>query len=89
MGAFGTTGLNFSAGPGVQMLRGRLREKSNFASGFKLIWVVQSGCEKYSACSVGQIRRTHSAVPRCEEGASRSSRNVVRDAMDAGTSTDE
>jgi len=45
-----------------------LRAKANFASFFNLIWVVQSCIEKYSACAVGQIRSTYSAVPRSQEG---------------------
>jgi len=36
--------------------RNDARANANFVSHLKLIWVVQSSGEKYSACVVGQIK---------------------------------
>jgi hypothetical protein len=48
--------------------KNRVREKTNFARRFKLIWVVQSQREKYFACAVGQIKSTNSRVPSRKRG---------------------
>jgi hypothetical protein len=51
---------------------------------------VKPSREKYLACAVGQITGFSSRRPAPDtRGASRSSRNVVRDAMDAMVSRDE
>lgn len=51
---------------------------------------VKSSREKYSACAVGQITGFSSRRPAPDtRGASRSSRNVARDAVDATASRDE
>jgi hypothetical protein len=57
--------------------RHRLREKSEFACQFKLIWVVQSRSKKYSALPIGQIIFRSLARPASLRGAyALSSRNV-------------
>jgi hypothetical protein len=64
----------------------RVRAKSNFASRFKLIWVVQSPREKYFASGFQKyvILSRHPASPR---GALReSSRTLGWDAVDAAAS---
>jgi hypothetical protein len=39
-----------------------LRQKSNFLSRIKLIWVVQSGLKKYSASRLTQIKSISPAI---------------------------
>jgi hypothetical protein len=47
-----------------------LREKSNFVSDIRLIWVVQTDNEKYFAFAVGQISVSTRAIPASPEGVS-------------------
>src|SRR3974390_2284579 len=55
--------------------RNRMRAKVDLSKHFKLIWAVQSCCEKYSALLVGQIITTRPRHPvLAKRGASRSSR---------------
>jgi hypothetical protein len=59
-----------------------LREKSNFTSAFKVIPLVQSSRQKYSAWRVGQISRIVLRIPpRLKRGVSRSSRTWRRGAV--------
>ena len=51
--------------------RNRVRLKRNLMRRFKLIWVVQSPCQKYCACAVGQISGTDSGRPASIRGALR------------------
>src|ERR1700712_5220140 len=64
----------------------RLREKSNFSNQIKLIWVVQSSREKYSASHSTQITGLSPAVLFRQEGRSRVVTNVGQDAVDARAS---
>ena len=60
-----------------------MRLKRNLMRRFKLIWVVQSPYQKYSACAVGQITSTDSRVPPRLRGALRDRHERwVRDAVD-------
>jgi hypothetical protein len=63
---------------GLKTPRNRLRQTAILLKRFKLIWVVQSFAQKYSGCAVGQIRSTHSAVPRSTGGALRIVTDVER-----------
>jgi len=53
---------------------GDLREKANFLSRIKLIWVVQTSAQKYSASPAPQITSISPAVSSHWRGGSRSSR---------------
>jgi hypothetical protein len=66
-----------------------LRQKTDFASPIKLIWVVQSRTKKYSVMPVGQIIGIIRAFCSLEEGRWPSSRTLERDAMDATAAPDE
>jgi hypothetical protein len=46
----------------------RLRAKSKFVKPIKLIWVVQTSVQKYSAFAVGQISGIASHVPARKRG---------------------
>src|SRR3954452_2140000 len=61
----------------------RLRAKSNFFQEFKLICPVQSGLKKYFAYRFTRNTIISTAVPPLWRGVSRSSRTLVRDAVDA------
>ena len=50
---------------------------------FNLIWIVQSFREKHFASVLTQITGLSPAIPSHQRGVSRSSRTLVRDAMDA------
>jgi hypothetical protein len=69
--------------------RNRIRVKLNLLKRFNLIWAVQSLPAKIfrfpSALNAGYF----CTVPACQRGASRSSRTLERDAMDAGGAADE
>jgi hypothetical protein len=67
-----------------------LRATTNLSSRINLIRTVQSRLQKYFAFAVGQIifRASRRPAP-AERGASRSSRTLARDAMDAAMSNDE
>src|SRR5258708_40055512 len=58
-------------------------EKPNLLKRIKLIWVVQSCLQKYSASHLTQITSRTPAVPLLTRGVSRSSRTRGRDAVDA------
>jgi hypothetical protein len=45
-----------------------VREKSNFVSDIKSIWVVQTDSEKFPAFAVGQISASTPAIPASLEG---------------------
>ncbi len=67
----------------------RMRVQVNFFKPINVIWVVQSFAEKYFAFRFPQISVINIASRPTERGVSRSSRTLVRDAMDAAVSTDE
>jgi hypothetical protein len=63
--------------------RNRLRAKPDFTNRFKLIWVVQSRSQKYSAFRKPQISGFFPCIPLRQEGRyGQSSPNARRDAMD-------
>ena len=67
------------------VLDNRLRQKTNFLSPFNLFLPVQSFAQKYFPSSPGQISTRSGAIPVRQEGrCGQSSRNVGRDAVDAG-----
>src|SRR5438105_11544432 len=69
-------------------LQYRMRVNSFFVRRFNVIWVVQSPCQKYFDCAVGQITSRTSAVSP-KRGALAIVTNVGRDAVDALASQDE
>jgi hypothetical protein len=75
--------------PTEKSRRNHLRQKTNFASRFKLIWVVQSGAKKHSILLVGQIIGIIRASCSLEEGRWPSSRTLEREAVDATAAPDE
>ena len=64
----------------------RVREKTNFVSQIKLIWVVQSAHKKYSTSQITQITGLSPAVLFRQEGRSRVVTNAGWDVVDAGAS---
>src|SRR5258708_26747494 len=67
----------------------RVSEKPNLLKRIKVIWVVQSCLQKYSASHLTQITSRTPAVPLLTRGVSRSSRTLGRDAVDVSGATDE
>ncbi len=70
----------------IYNLRERLRVKSNLLNRFKLIWVVQSVPQIYSASTSPQISSFLRAVPPRQEGRIAVVTNARRDAVDARAS---
>ena len=67
----------------------RLRLTANLLKQFNLICPVQSRLQKYFDYRFTQISNIPSAIPLLQRGVSRSSRTLVRDAVDAGGALDE
>jgi hypothetical protein len=76
---FFQTAISFARRGGAKWLR----LKTDFASGFNLIWPVQPFVKKYRSSVFQKIMIVCPHPVPTERGASRSSRNVVRGAMDA------
>jgi hypothetical protein len=60
-----------------------LRQNRKFANKFKLIWVVQSRLQKYTALPAPQITSISPAVPSHSEGRLAIVTDAGRDAVDA------
>ena len=74
---------------GLCKLKIRCAKNAIYRADFKLIWVVQSCAEKFSAFLTPQINIILSAIP-CSQGAYRDRHGRwVRDAMDAVVTQDE
>jgi hypothetical protein len=67
-------------------LKNPLRLNRNLLSRFKVIWVVQSRSQKYSAFHLTQISGYFRAVPPRQEGRIAIVTNARRDAVDAAAS---
>jgi hypothetical protein len=67
----------------------RLRLTANLLKQFNLICPVQSRLQKYFDYHLTQISNIPIAIPLIYRGVSRSSRTLVRDAVDAGGALDE
>jgi hypothetical protein len=67
----------------------RMRLTANFLKQINLICPVQSRLQKYFGYRFTQISNIPTAIPPLQRGVSRSSRTLVRDAVDAGGALDE
>jgi hypothetical protein len=63
--------------------RNRVRQNAIFVRWFKLIWVVQSPCEKYFAFAVRQIKGTNPASCAHKRGVAHRHERGAGDAVDA------
>ena len=81
--------LRLPHAPPSERLPVSLRTNGYLLNNFRLIWVIQSSAQKYSAFHPTQISGAFSAVPSRQEGRFAIVTNVRRDAVDADSAIDE